>query len=380
MIRPLLILTLIISFPVLARDFKIGLASNFSELNTFTFNPFGGYFKDAVAIAMKDNQDFMKKAGINIILQNYDYGADDLNVPKQVHKASGEKVSAVVGYSYSSSALLAAPLHVKYKIPMLSPSASANRLGTFGKYVHLGSFDNSYMSKVLAKLVVKELGKRKVLIIQAANCAYCMDLANSFESEVRLLGGAVTARVSVLQGDKNFDKVATETKNLNFDAVFVPNQELTSARIISSFLNTGVNVPFIGADGWGNEGKEFFSILKGRKFEGYSTSHWHSSLETAKSKKFVEAYKAEFSQMPNDTSALTYDAISLLIQALAKAKSPSPEDVDAALASIKSFEGVTGKYSMFPNKAPLKDILILKTTNNGFKVDRLISAREKAPL
>ncbi len=365
----------ILCFPfnaIAVKQFKVGIASNFSELNTFTFNPFGGYFKDSVKLALDDNKELMAKAGISISLHELDYGADDLKVSQQVEKANLTNLSAVIGYSYSSSALIAAPLHVKNQIPMLSPSASASRLSTFGKYIHLGSFDNQYMARVLARLTVKELKKKKILIVQAANCAYCMDLSRTFEINAQKLGGTIVKKFSILQGDKEFHKITNDIKKLDFDVVFVPNQELTSARIISAFLAADIDVPFIGADGWGNEGKEFFRVLKGRKFTGYSTSHWHPTLQTSTSQKFVQSYKERFTQVPNDTSALTYDSMTLLIKALAQSKSVAREDIEESLSSIGSFEGVTGRFLVNPNKSPYKDLLILKTSDTGFKVDRVI--------
>jgi ABC-type branched-subunit amino acid transport system substrate-binding protein len=164
---------------------QIGLASNFSELSTVSFNPFGGYFKDAIELAVSDNMVLLSKAGIELDLKTYDYGIDEINVIKKVKEAAASKPLAIIGYNYSSAALLAAPIHIQEKLPMLSPSASANRLSTFGKYVHLGSFNNQFMVETLAKIATTILNKKKILILTAVNCAYCVDLANSFSEEVK---------------------------------------------------------------------------------------------------------------------------------------------------------------------------------------------------
>lgn len=355
---------------------QIGLASNFSELSTVSFNPFGGYFKDAIELAVSDNKDLLNKTGIELDLKTYDYGIDEINVIKKVKEAAASKPLAIIGYNYSSAALLAAPIHIQEKLPMLSPSASANRLSTFGKYVHLGSFNNQFMVETLAKIATTILNKKKILILTAVNCAYCVDLANSFSEEVKKYNGEIVKNISLLQEDTDFTKIAEEAKSLNFDAVFVPNQELTSARLIAALTEVGITKPFLGADGWGNEGSEFFRVLKGKKFTGYSVTHWHPKMKTAKSKKFVESYLARFKKLPNDTSVLAYDSMTLLIQALVKTKPLTRENLEKTLSSFKTFDGITGRAYWEPHKAPKKDILVLKTTDSGFAINQIVSPKK----
>jgi len=352
----------------------VGMASNFSELSTVSFNPYGGYFRNGVKLALDENQERLGRKGINVILKEFDYGADDLNVIKAVDAADKAGVSAVIGYNYSSNALIAAPLHVKKNLPMLSPSASANRLGSFGKYIHLGSFSNEYMARVLADFTLKTLKAKRVLIIPAGNCAYCIDLTNTFEENFKKIGGTVIAKIPILQEDKEFSQLGAMIKGLEFDAVFIPNQELTAARIILSLLEAGIKKPFLGADGWGNEGSEFFGVLKGKRFEGYSVTHWHPELKTKRSQAFVLAYKEKYKKLPNDSSVLAYDFMNFLIEAILKTPKHDRESLENSLQSISLFEGVTGKYLIEANKAPSKDILILKTSKDSFVISQVLPA------
>lgn len=372
-----LILCLLVSLTSVGNCFsktivEIGVASNFSELSTLTFNPFGGYFRDAIDLAIQDNQDFLNKKNITIKLKEFDYGINDLKIIGEVKKVKMSEIIGLIGYNYSSSALMAAPLHVKEKIPMLTPSATANRLGEFGKYVHLGSFNNEFMAKTLARIAVQVLKGKRVLVITAVNCAYCVDLSDAFGREIKKMGGEVSNRISVLQEDQNFKSILKEVKKSTFDLVLIPNQELTAARLISTLVEAGINKPFLGADGWGNEGSEFFRVLKGKKFTGYSVTHWHPELNTKKSKKFVQAYLKKFQKLPNDTSVLAYDSMSMLINAIGNAKSLSREGLENSLNLMTTYNGVTGQFFLSANKAPLKDILVLKTTDSGFAIHQIL--------
>jgi branched-chain amino acid transport system substrate-binding protein len=352
---------------------RVALASNYSELSTVSFNPFGGYFKDAIDLAVSDNKKLLTKAGIELDLVPYDYGTNDVNVIKKAKEVSASNALAVIGYNYSAPALLSAPIHTEEKIPVIYPSASANRLSTFGKYIHLGSFSNQFMVEALAKAVTKVLKKKNILILTAANCAYCMDLTNSFSTEIKKYGGEVVKTISVLQEETDFTKIAEEAKTIKFDAVFVPTQELTAARLISALTEAGITKPFLGADGWGNEGSEFFRVLKGKKFTGYSVTHWHPKLNTTKSKKFVADYLKRFNKLPNDTSVLAYDSMTLLIQAIVKTKPLTRESLEKTLSSIGTLDGVTGRSYWEPHQAPRKNILVLKTTDSGFAINQIIA-------
>lgn len=370
----LVLLTILVAGTSSAKEtVEISLASNFSELSTVSFNPFGGYFRDAIELAISDRKSFLDKAGIELSIKTLDYGVDEISIMKKVKEASASKSLAVIGYNYSSAALLAAPLHVKEKFPMISPSASANRLSTFGKYVHLGSFSNEYMVKTLARVATTILDKKKFLILTAVNCAYCVDLSQSFSEEVKKYNGEIVKTISLLQEDMEFSKVVQEAKALSFDAIFVPNQELTAARLISAFTEAGITKPFLGADGWGNEGTEFFRVLKGKKFTGYSVTHWHPKLNTTKSKQFVASYLKRFQKLPNDTSVLAYDSMTMLIQAIIKTKPLTRENLEKSLASFRTYDGITGRAYLEPNKAPTKDIIVLKTTDIGFAVYKIVS-------
>ncbi len=358
----------------------VGLASNFSEVSTGSSNPYGGYFKDGVTLALKHSESKLRARGIRVATQEFDYGTSDIKVLEATRNAIASPAVAVLGYNYSSNALLAAPLHHESKLPMLSPSASANRLGSFGRYIHMASFSNDFMGETLARVAKSKLKASKAVILPAANCAYCSDLAESFSSHFQKLGGSVIVNLPILNDDTNFNDVIEKLKLQKFDVVFIPNQELTSARLIAALSKAGVNVPFMGADGWGNVGKEFFGILHDAKFSGYSTSHWHPDLKDRASLDFISSYKAAFGKIPNDTSVLAYDSMLLLVEALLKSKTLDREGVENSLNQITSFRGVTGKFVLTKNQAPRKSLVLLKTNNKRFQIVDTISPQTKGAL
>jgi branched-chain amino acid transport system substrate-binding protein len=359
------------------KEVMVGLASNFTEVSTSSSNPFGGYFRDGVSLALMDGEKKLKANGIRIVTKEFDYGTSDARVLEAAKSAVDSDVVAVVGYNWSSQALLAAPIHQAGKLPMLTPSATANRIGSLGQYVHQACFDNAFMGETLATVAKKRLKAKRAVVIAAADCAYCTDLSSAFTKQFENGGGKVVASLSVLQNDKNFDSVIDQLKSVEFDTVLIPNQELLSARIIAALNAKGIHKPFLGGDGWGNVGEEFFGILGKQEISGYSTSHWHPEESSTLSKRFTQKYKAKFGKLPNDTSVLAYDSMSLLIDLIIRTPNRSRAGIEEAFRNLKSYSGVTGKFIFSRERAPLKSLVLLSVNNSKFQVlDRIEPAQE----
>ena len=362
------LISIFISTATFAKEVAVGLASNFSELSSSSSNPFGDYFRNGIQLALKDAEARLARKQLTIKLKEFDYGNSDTRVLDAARNAVASDVVAVVGYNFSSHALLAAPIHQAGHLSMITPSATANRVGSFGPYVHQGCFDNAFMGEALARIAHQKLKASKAAIVVAADCAYCTDLAKAFESEFRKNGGTVTVSTSVLVEDKDFAGAIEKLKAQPFDVVLVPNQELLSGRIIDALIRHGIRKPFLGGDGWGNTGTELFAHLDKQPLNGYSVSHWHPDETSTRSKKFVADYNKTFGKSPNDTAVLAYDSMSILIYALLRAPKITRAGVEESLSQMKEFNGVSGHFLFQKNKAPRKSLIVLSPANSKFNV------------
>ncbi len=360
------------------RMVKIGVASNFSDVTSNSYNPFGNSVRNGINFAIEDMYKEFEKRNIQLALLEYDYGSNLIEVRKVVKQAVKDNVVAVVGYEYSDHALMAAPLHQKYHVPMLTPSASADRLGQMGEYIHQGTFNNSYQGEILATIALQKLKCKKVVSIVIANCAYCNDMNNAFSKEFKRKGGRIEKNYEVLEQENDFTYIARDiVKNIkNIDAIFIPNQELTSGHIIKTLLKNGITKPFLGGDGWRNLGADFFKNPYIKKFHGYMTAHWHSKLPTKESKEFVKRYQSKYRNTPTDSAVLAYDSMRILGKILLKAKTFSRLEIERELTRIKSFRGVSGLFLFQQNKAPLKTIIVFRSTQTGFIIDEILHPKK----
>lgn len=354
---------------------EIGLASNFSEISSSSSNPYGNYFREGIKLAIEHKKDELARKNIKIKLKEFDYGTSQLKVVSVAKEACKSQVSLVLGYVYSSHALLAAPIHQKCKLPLFSPSATANRLSNFDSYIHLGAFSNQLQGEVLADIAIKELKAKKALAIYAADCAYCTDLTKTFKTAFEKEKSTTISEIPTLSTDQNFKEIAKKAKKIKADIILVPNHELFSARIISALVEEGIKVPFLGGDGWGNHGEQFLKVLQNKKIEGFSLSHWFSEIPTKENKTFVSQYKASFKKSPNDTAVLSYDSMSIIIEAILSLDDFSRAGIDNALNKVRSFSGVTGNFDYTTKGAPRKSIVLLKAGKSQYKFLKIINPK-----
>lgn len=352
----------------------IGIASNFSEPSRSTSNPYGDYFRNGVRLALSDAAPALEQRGLRVDLQEFDYGTSQVRVLEAAKQATASNVIGVLGYNFSSHALLAAPIHQQAKLPMLTPSATADRLSQLMPFVHTACFNNAAMAQALAGVARNRLRALSAAIVVDADCAYCQDLAHAFENEFIRAGGSISVRSEVLEKDTDFSATVAKLKAVDFDVILVPNQEAVSnARIIAAVMRAGIRKPFLGGDGWGDVSSEFFSVLGDLRPEGYSVSHWHSDYNNEKSRKFVRDFKARFGKLPNDTAVLAYDATRLMVEAILKAKERTRAGLETALSELRTFSGVTGDFRYrVGNGVPLKNVVLLSTNNRRFEIAQII--------
>jgi branched-chain amino acid transport system substrate-binding protein len=91
---------------------------------------------------------------------------------------------------------------------------------------------------------------------------------------------------------------------------------------------------------------------------GYYSTHWHKDIETAASRRFVARYD-KYGKLWSST-ALAYDAVRLLADAIKRAGSTNRAAVRNELARTRNFEGVTGAISFDENGDPIKNGVIMQ--------------------
>ena len=275
-------------------------------------------------------------------------------------------VVAILGEVASSRSLEAAPICQQSKIPMISPSSTNPKVTEVGDYIFRVCFIDPFQGTVMANFATKTLKAKKVAVFTDAKSDYSKGLAKFFKEKFTADGGTVVAELDFNGGDKDFKAQLTAIKAANPDAVFVPGYYTDAALICVQAKQLGLNVPFMGGDGW--ESEKLVEIGQDAVEGQYFSTHYHPDLGSEVSKKFVANYQKRWNgKMPDALAACGYDSALVLADAIKRAGSTDGPKVRDALAATKDFPAVTGTISINEQRDATKAAVILQVKDGKYK-------------
>jgi ABC-type branched-subunit amino acid transport system substrate-binding protein len=225
----------------------------------------------------------------------------------------------------------------------------------------------------MAKFVRNKLGVEQIISLTDSTCLYCLDLNEYFVKEFTHLNGKIKPFISYHRFDFDFDKVfqtyhMSTKETPNRVAFFIPNHEDLSARIVKRILLEDKSAIIIGGDGWGDKGELFFRILGKNGFNGYKFTHWVPTINTKRSQFFVEGYVKNYKFEPVESSALIYDAVSIVFEAIKSGKQVNREMIAQFIESTVNYKGVSGVINFSKDAASSKEPLIQKVGLGTFEI------------
>lgn len=277
-----------------------------------------------------------------------------------------DKISAMIGEPTSSLALASAPIVQEAKIPFITPTATNIKVTQVGDYISRACFTDDFQGVVMAKFAVNTLKKKKGLVLIENTSDYSKGLAKSFTDEFLKLGGklASTDELTYAAKDTDFQSLMRKVKRANPDFIFVPGYYVEVGLIIKQARALGINVPFLGGDGW--DSPKLFEIAGAAVKGSYISNHFAPDDKDPVVQNFVKDYKKVYGVNPGGFAALGYDALGIMNAAIQKAKSTKPADINAALVATKDYQGVTGKITFDANRNPKKAAVVLEAKETGF--------------
>ena len=286
---------------------------------------------------------------------------------------SRDKVIALIGEVSSSRSLEAAPVAQQSKIPMIAPAATNPDVTKTGDYIFRVCFIDPFQGTVMAKFAQDDLKVKNVAIISSVSNAYSVGLAKFFRETFTKAGGTIAVEQKYSEGDKDFRAHLTAVKAAGVEAVFVPGYYTESALIVRQARELGLNVPFLGGDGWEDE-----QLLKiaGDALNGcYYSTHFSAENSDPAVASFVEKYKKRWNgEVPGAFSALGYDAIYVLIDAIKRAGGTEGPKLRDALAQTKGVPGASGITTLDADRNASKPATII-----GIKGGKLQFHKTVAP-
>ena len=274
-----------------------------------------------------------------------------------------DKVIALIGEITTDRTLVAAPLAQERGIPLITPSATNEKITAIGNYIFRACHTDAFQAAMMTKFA-RSLDVDKVAILFDGNNPYGTSLSDAFKVDFVRQGGLVVAEETYQAGDVDYATQLNAIKRKNPDVVFLPSYFAEAAVIIKQARQLGLEVPFLGTDGW--DSNELLRFAGQAVNNCYFATHFSSEHLADKAKSFSEAYRAKFQAAPPTLAALTYDAVWLLADALRRGGSATSTALRDALAETTDFAGVTGTITFDQDRNPKKSGIILRVQDGKF--------------
>jgi branched-chain amino acid transport system substrate-binding protein len=278
---------------------------------------------------------------------------------------SQDQVVAVTGVFASSNAIAASSVAEASKVPFLAVGATNPKVtvdeksGKIKDYTFRVCFIDPFQGTVAANFVLNTLKLHKAAILVDNSSDYSKGLSTFFKDAFTKSGGTVLTEAAYLQKDQDFKSILTTVKALNPEIIYVPGYYEEVGKIVKQARELGITVPIVGGDGW--DSPKLAEIATAAALNNtYFTNHYSIDDPSSVAQTFVQAYKAEYGQMPDAMAVLGYDAANLLIDAIKRANSTEPKKIQAALAETKDFTAITGSTTLDANHDAVKSAVIIE--------------------
>ncbi len=279
--------------------------------------------------------------------------------------AEDPEVVAVVGHLQSYVTLPAAAIYSLAGMVMVVPATTSPELTTKG-YSRLFRviFTDEDTGRLMADYAAQR-GMRRVPIYYVRN-PYGRALAAAFEERAASLGISVVARASydtdADSANVNFDSVLRDWKQTGIDGIFVAGQVPLAGTLIRKIRAQGIDVPILGSDAMSSPA---LVSAGGTAVESTVVPvPFHPDEDRPEVQRFTRLFERRYGKKPDPGSALGYDAINLLAQAMRRAKSAAPSRVAETLHQGGAWPGVTGTLT-FAGNGDLRISRMVKTTVRG---------------
>ncbi|MET1179967.1 ABC transporter substrate-binding protein [Peribacillus simplex] len=277
---------------------------------------------------------------------------------------SQDKVAAIVGAATSTNSIAQVQIAQDNKVPVISPSGTSPEI-TFSKdklndYIFRTSFIDPFQGTVAANFATKEIKAKSAAIYIDSASDYSKGLAAAFKEQFEKNGGKIVAEEAYIAKDTDFRSTLTRLKSAKPDFIFLPGYYEEAGLIVKQARETGLDVPFMGGDGW--DSPKLVEIAGAKALNNtFITNHYSSGDPDEKIQNFVSAFKAKYKdKSPDAFNALGYDTGYFLADAIKRAGSADSEKIKEALEKTADLELVTGTFTLDEKHNPIKSATILE--------------------
>lgn len=276
-----------------------------------------------------------------------------------------DNVVALMGPTLSSEMFAIGPAVNQAGVPIMGTSLTVEGITEIGDYVFRNSLPEFAAIPHAVKKANEKFKFKKVAIMYSDNNDLAVSGFKTFQKVLQEQGVEVLTVATFADKDTDFSAQLTKIAAVKPDAIMVAGLYQEAALILKKAREIGITVPVVGNNGFNSP-----QLIKsaGAAADGsIVASPWFPGKDDPKVKGFIAAYKAKYNKEPDQFAAQAYDALQIMASALEKSGSTTDrKKLRDALATIKDYAGVTGKFAFDAKRNPDMDVNVLIVKGGQF--------------
>ena len=250
-------------------------------------------------------------------------------------------VTVILGPSSSSATKAAFPIAQDNQVVAISPTSGARGLSAIGDFVFRIPLTTDVVIPKGVAVTQAKLGYQRVATMYDETDLFSSDREAALQEAFTANGIEVLTTEVYKSDDTDFSAQLTRIKALEPDAIFVSALPPDKPGILMQAHELGISAPIIISSLTSVEVQ-----AAGAAAEGAITfTTWLPTNDTPGNQAFVQNFNTTFGMEPNAFAASAYTALYILVEAMKNAESTDSISIRDALANIRDFGTVLGKFS-----------------------------------
>ncbi|MCF8480553.1 MAG: ABC transporter substrate-binding protein [Rhodospirillum sp.] len=328
---------------------------------------YGETFRNAAEIMLEDfnASGALPGAQVEILFE------DSKNDPKEARNIARKFVDnadivGVLGDFSSTVSMAAGEIYGKEGMPQLSQTASHPDYAKISPWQFRNITTQAYEGPYNADWILAD-GLKTASVVYIQN-DWGISASENFVAAYEEKGGKVLSSEAFNPGSRDFRSILTKIKRNNPEVIYLAMFYEEGAALARQLQQLQIDIPVYGTS-------SLYSPklveLGGEAVEGMKLATTFMPNNPAKNvQSFVTEYKTRYGETPNMFAAQAYDAVGIMLSAIAKVgPDVTRETLRDALAQTTDYPGVTGATSFAPEtREPSKTLAKMVVKGGDFQV------------
>lgn len=280
-----------------------------------------------------------------------------------------EKVLAMVGSVKSTQVLAMSDAIKNYGIPTMIGGTNVTLTRQDNPWLFRVRPDDSIAAAAMVKYIKEDAKFTKVGILHDTD-AFGTGGADLVEKGCKEVGLTVVKREKYTTKEKDYTAQLLSIKNAGAQVMVLYGTNPEDAAVIQrQYRQLGLPFKYVGSPS--SQMKDCLNLSK-EAAEGLIAIADFVPGQSEVNRKYSEDYKKEYNEDYDTTSAWTYDALNILINAIRKAGEDRTKIREVILAT-QGYKGVLGTFSFTPNGDGLSEVSVVQIEKGKPKLLKIVN-------